>query len=295
VNVLLQISDTHFGTEQPEVVRALLDLHRQERPRVVVLSGDITQRARGAQFAAAKAFTDQLQGSTLLSLPGNHDIPLYNLFGRLVVPYSGYSRHFGRELMPQVQTPELLVLGVNTTRRYRHVDGEVSRAQIDSVATRLAQAGREQLRVVVTHQPVHVIRESDLHNLLHGHAAAIAAWSAAGADVIMGGHIHLPYLRLLSEAHPRLPRRVWALQAGTAVSSRVRGNVPNSVNLLRHGEGQRPGCVVERWDYEKATARFQRVDSTSLDLDRATKPAAHQPAGFPAGQASPAPGYHRAP
>lgn len=269
MSVLLQISDPHFGTEQPQVVRALLELHRQERPGVVVLSGDITQRARRGQFAAAKAFTDQLEGSTLLALPGNHDIPLYNLLGRLAMPYSGYSRHFGRDLQPQVQTPELLVLGVNTTRRYRHVDGEVSRAQIASVAARLAQASPAQLRVVVTHQPVHVIRESDLHNLLHGHQAAIAAWSAAGADVIMGGHIHLPYLRLLTEAFPTLPRRLWAVQAGTAVSSRVRGSVPNSVNLLRYGVGQSHGCVVERWDYDRATTRFQCVASNELTLDRA--------------------------
>jgi 3',5'-cyclic AMP phosphodiesterase CpdA len=270
VNVLLQISDPHFGTEQPEVVRALLDLHRQERPGVVVLSGDITQRARRAQFAAAKAFTDQLAGSTLLALPGNHDIPLYNLPGRLFAPYGGYSRHFGRDFAPQVQTRELLVLGVNTTRRYRHVDGEVSRAQIDSVAARLAQASPGQLRVVVTHQPVHVVRESDQHNLLHGHEAAIAAWSAAGADVIMGGHIHLPYVRLLTEVFPGLPRRVWAVQAGTAVSSRVRSGVPNSVNLLRHASEPSPCCVVERWDYERATARFQRVACNDLDLDRRT-------------------------
>jgi 3',5'-cyclic AMP phosphodiesterase CpdA len=269
VSVLLQISDPHFGTEQPEVLRALLDLHRQEQPGVVVLSGDITQRARRAQFAAARAFIDELEGSTLLALPGNHDIPLFNLPGRYFAPYGGYSRYFGRDLAPQVQTGELLVLGVNTTRRYRRVDGEVSRAQIDDIAARLAQASPQQLRVVVTHQPVHVIRDSDVHNLLHGHEAAIAAWSAAGADVIMGGHIHLPYLRLLTEAFPQLPRRTWAVQAGTAMSSRVRGSVPNSVNLLRHGRGQSPGCVVERWDYDKSTTRFQRVSSTALDLDRA--------------------------
>ena len=89
MSVLLQISDTHFGTEQPQVVEALVALAAQQRPDVVVLSGDITQRARPAQFLAAKAFVDRL-GAPVLAIPGNHDIALFDLWARLTGPYARY-------------------------------------------------------------------------------------------------------------------------------------------------------------------------------------------------------------
>ncbi|MDP2149254.1 MAG: metallophosphoesterase family protein [Parvibaculum sp.] len=260
MSLLLQISDTHFGTEQPAVVQALSQLARDARPDLLVLSGDITQRARARQFEAARAFTDGL-GLPLLAIPGNHDIPLFNLAARLLWPYAGYSRAFGPELEPQHSSPELLVIGVNTTRRWRHKHGELSARQIERVAARLQGAEAAQLRVVVVHQPVAVPQTHDANNLLRGCTAALQRWSEAGADVVMGGHIHLPYVLPLRG----LARPVWAVQAGTAVSSRTRRGGPNSVNLLRWGDGAPPGvCVVERWDYARDDHRFHLFGSSPL-------------------------------
>jgi len=119
VSVLLQISDTHFGTEQGVVVEAVVMLAHQQRPDVVVLSGDITQRARPAQFLAARAFVDRL-GAPLVAVPGNHDIPLFDLWARMRRPYARYSAEFGTDLEPVHRSPELLVVCVNTTRPWRH-------------------------------------------------------------------------------------------------------------------------------------------------------------------------------
>lgn len=267
MSVLLQISDTHFGTEQPPVVAALLDLARQIAPQVVVLSGDITQRARRAQFAAARAFADQLATTKVLAIPGNHDIPLFNVFARAFHPYANYQRAFGSVLDPHWSSPSMLVVCVNTTRPSRHKDGEISAGQIAHVSQQLRAATPQQLRIVVTHQPVHVIRERDVENLLHGHQAAVRAWSHAGADIIMGGHIHLPYVRPLADQHRNLTRRLWAVQAGTAVSWRVRSKYPNSVNVLRHSP-QDLTCRVERWDYDAASGEFRCADAQDLRLDR---------------------------
>ena len=126
-------------------------------------------------------------------------------------------------------TPDLLVVCVNTTRAWRHKHGEVSSLQIERVARRLANAEAAQLRIVVVHQPVAVTRAEDVQNLLRGHEAALRRWAAAGADIVMGGHIHLPYVMPLHD----LARPLWAVQAGTAVSHRVRHGTPNSVNLIR--------------------------------------------------------------
>lgn len=270
MSVLLQVSDTHFGTEQPSVVEALAALSSTQKPDVLVLSGDITQRARPWQFAAARRFVERLAVPHTLVIPGNHDIPLVDLFARVFRPYARHRRVFGPDLEPLLDLPDLLAVGVKTTRRYRHIDGEVSRAQVARVAHRLRAAAPGQLRVVITHQPVDVPHASDEHDLLHGHARAARAWTEAGADVFMGGHIHLPYVRPLGLRFPDLARRAWCVQAGTAVSWRVRPDAPNSVNLLRYGlRGRDRHCTVERWDFSMAGLCFECVETWELVPDRA--------------------------
>jgi len=280
MSVLLQISDTHFGTEQPAVLEALVALAAEQRPDLVVLSGDITQRARPVQFRAAKAFVDRL-GAPVMAIPGNHDIALFDLWARLTRPYARFAAVFGNELEPVHDTADLLVVGVNTTRAWRHKNGEVSLAQIDRVVQRLSAARPAQLRVVVVHQPVGVTQPSDQTNLLRGHRAAAQAWSAAGADLVMGGHIHLPFTLAL----PDLARRLWAVQAGTAVSMRTRPGAPNSVNVLRWGEACTGGaaladvqtdartnvrgcCHIEQWDFAPGDRGFVRAAVTSVHPER---------------------------
>jgi 3',5'-cyclic AMP phosphodiesterase CpdA len=265
MSILLQISDPHFGTEQPPVVEALAALARQQRPDLLVLSGDITQRARPAQFRAARAFMDRL-GAPMLAVPGNHDLPLLDLWARLRHPYARHIAAFGSELEPVHCSPDLMVVCVNTTRAWRHKHGEVSELQIDRVARTLAGAEAAQLRVVVVHQPVAVTRAEDAPNRLRGHAAALQRWAAVGADLVMGGHIHLPYVMALHG----LARPIWAVQAGTAVSSRVRKGVPNSVNLLRWGAASSPGCcLIEQWDFSAAKQTFVRREVTEVRPARA--------------------------
>src|SRR5690606_32174163 len=113
--------------------------------------------------------------------------------------------------------PELLVIGVRTTRRYRHIEGQVSSEQIERVAQRLRQAKEEQLRIVVTHQPVYVTHPVDEEHLLRGRERAILEWAEAGADLILGGHIHRPFIRAVPETLAGTGRQIWAVQAGTAV------------------------------------------------------------------------------
>lgn len=275
MSVLLQVSDTHFGTEQPPVVEALAAFSAAQRPDVLVLSGDITQRARPTQFEAARRFVDRLGIARTLVTPGNHDIPLVDIFARTFRPYARHARAFGTDLEPVLDIPGLLAICVKTTRRWRHIDGQVSRAQIERVSSRLRAAASDQLRLVITHQPLDVPHASDEHDLLRGHAGAARAWTEAGADLFMGGHIHLPYVRPMRLRFPELRRRSWCVQAGTATSWRVRPDAPNSVNLLRYALPGRPlHCTAERWDYVSARACFERVEVWELPLDRAPRPVA---------------------
>ncbi|HEY8357865.1 MAG TPA: metallophosphoesterase, partial [Ramlibacter sp.] len=209
MTVLLHISDTHFGTEEAPVVAALVKLAHHEKPDAVILSGDITQRAGSAQFAAARAFCDSLGVAHLLTLPGNHDIPLYNVAARLFRPYARYSAAFGDDLEPELEFGDVLVVGVNTTRPHRHKDGAVSARQVNRVVKRMHAARREQLRLVVTHQPACVMRPEDEKDRLHGGEVAVQSWARAGADLVLGGHIHLPYVSDLCARANGTPRALY--------------------------------------------------------------------------------------
>jgi len=262
MTVVLQLSDPHFGTERPLAVAALQRLCGELRPDLLIVSGDITQRARSHEFSRARAFFDSLNVPARLVVPGNHDIPLFDLITRACQPYRRYQRAFGPALEGEFSGNDLLVITLNTTRRHRHKHGEVSTEQVERVAHRLARAGTAQVRLVVVHQPVAVTQPVDANNLLRGHAHAVRRWSQAGADAVLGGHIHLPYVLPLQARWPDLPQPIWAVQAGTALSSRVRDGISNSVNLLRTGPGRR--AVVERWDLDEASGSFQRVASTNI-------------------------------
>lgn len=249
MTLLLQVSDPHFGTERPAVVEALLRLAAARKPQVLLLSGDITQRATRAQFAAARAFVQRLQVPQCVAVPGNHDIPLWQLPLRLLRPYARYGAAFGADLEPRLETDDLLLLTLNTTRWWRHKDGQLSAAQIDRVARRLALARPGQRRLVMVHHPLVVTRPEDEKNRLHGHAAALRAWGAAGVDLIIGGHIHLPFVMPLAGGG-------WMVQAGTAVSRRVRAPAGNSVNLIQVEAGAVERATVERWDHDPAQDAF---------------------------------------
>ena len=261
MSLLLHISDTHFGTELPEVVAALHDLVHAQRPDLLVLSGDITQRATVAQFERARAFLRALPELPKLVLAGNHDVPLFNLWQRVLQPYARFRRGLDvHELAPRLDLAGFALIGVKTTRRRRHIDGEISAAQIEQVAAALERAAPDQLKVVVTHQPLWVHRSEDLHNRCHGADAALERWTQAGADLFLAGHIHWPFVE-------PLPQRAgsWAINAGTAVSQRLRAGIPNSCNLIRFERAERR-CEVERWDCPLDGQGFRRVSLQALTL-----------------------------
>ena len=260
MTLLLQLSDPHFGTERPAVAEALRVLVRAQRPELLLLSGDITQRATAAQFAAARAYVDTLGVPACVAIPGNHDIPLFDLASRLLRPYARYARAFGTDLEPRFENADLLLLAVNTTRRWRHVDGQIGEAQVERVARAVERVPARRWRLAAVHQPLAVPSPADAHDLLHGHQAARQRWARAGVDLVLGGHIHLPFVLPLAGQTPARP--LWVVQAGTALSRRVQPDAGNSVNLLhlQAADGHRPRRGrVERWDHDPAAQCFQRV------------------------------------
>ncbi len=266
---LLHLSDPHFGAERLEVVEALLRLAAAQSPDLCVVSGDLTQRARPAQFRRAAAFFERLRSVTgnapQLLVPGNHDVPLINLWARWRSPYQLYCDSFGAAPESRFEGEDVVVFGVNTSTPRRRVDGEVTVAQKDAIAAALTALDDTRLKVVVVHQPVAVPAHSQRQRLLHGGQEAALAWGRAGADLILGGHIHLPYALPLQESLEGLSRPLWLVHAGTAVSDRLRMGAPNSVNELLFETAARR-LRLRRWDFSETRRAFLRQSDRYLPL-----------------------------
>jgi predicted MPP superfamily phosphohydrolase len=240
VRTLAHLSDLHFGRIGRGVLDALRSRLWQVKPDLVVVSGDLTQRARAGQFREARAFLDSLPRPQIV-VPGNHDVPLYNVLARFLRPLGGYRHFIARDPEPSFVDEEIAVLGVNTARSFVFKGGRVSEAQLARVSRELCALNAGVTKMVVTHHPY----------------MALAPLARCGVDVLMAGHLH--------DAHvvERVPgRAALMVQAGTATSSRTREE-PNSFNLLRvhRGRIEVEQHVLDGAGFVRASAEaFERGD-----------------------------------
>lgn len=260
---IAHLSDPHFGTEIPEVVAALQAAMRELRPDLIVVSGDITQRARAAQFEAAAAFIGSLPPVPKLLVPGNHDLPLFNLPLRLLLPEHGYRRVFGAPEQERA-AGQVRVTGFDATLRLRHTRGSLNPAQ---VRQRLADATEPAAwRIVVVHQPLHTLLEQDRDECLIGAPAIADALSDRQADIVLSGHVHMPLLSDTRTVFPALRRHFVLSGAGTAVSWRTRAGAPNSFNLVQL-DSARPGVTLTLHAFDTAAQAFRPGEAQSFRLD----------------------------
>ena len=248
------LSDPHFGTVVPAVRDALLGELQTHPPDLILITGDITQRARRDQFVEARSFLDALPRVPRLCLPGNHDLPLFDVITRMVKPYDHYCWYISQDLQPEFVDERVAVLCVDATSRLRHKDGALTPSQIERTAERLAELDRP-FSIVATHQPLAAVVNTDVRNVARGAGQALDRWIAAGADLFVGGHIHLPYC---IEVHMTDRRQSSVLlQAGTCLSRRIRNGIQNSYNLVTlQRDGTERRMAIERRDYDAASGRF---------------------------------------
>jgi 3',5'-cyclic AMP phosphodiesterase CpdA len=240
---IVHISDLHFGRVEtgvlPRLHRAIVGL----APDVLVVSGDLTQRARAEEFRQARIFLDCLPEPQVV-VPGNHDVPLYNVLRRWLAPLAGYKRHITEDLAPFYADHEIAVLGINTARSLTIKDGRINSRQVEAACSRFATQPQEALRIVATHHPFAAAEESG-RDLVGRSEMAIAAFARCGVDVILSGHTHASHSALGAERYRVEGRSALLIQAGTATSSRRRGEA-NAFNLLRI-EGDR--LELERFSF----------------------------------------------
>ena len=230
--MLLHLSDLHFGTERPECIRAIQKFCIEQQPEVVVVSGDLTQRAKFREFLACKQFLESLK-TPYFVVPGNHDIPLYHLWKRAFRPFGLYQLFFG-SLENTLATQHFYLIGMNSIRRRYHTRGSISLEQIQKVDQQLIQAPANKLKIIVSHQPFYTTQEN--HHLKDCPALgrfAIQEWGQHQLHALLHGHLHLVAVYDLNQEFAlNLTHAVYEVHAGTAISSRLHKNIPNSFNVI---------------------------------------------------------------
>ncbi len=232
MRTLIHLSDLHFGRLDERVVAPLLATVEELRPDIVAVSGDLTQRARTEQFEAARAFLDALPRVPQIVVPGNHDVPLYNVWARFAQPLDKYRRLITDDLEPFYADEEVAILGVNTARSLTIKHGRVNEEQVARMRERLCPFGDEITKMVVTHHPFDVPEGADERDLVGRSQLAMEALAACGADVLLAGHLHISHTGHTAKRYQIAGHSALVVQAGTATSTRGRGEA-NSFNLLR--------------------------------------------------------------
>jgi 3',5'-cyclic AMP phosphodiesterase CpdA len=250
MRTIVHLSDLHMGRLDPGVLAPLAATVRGLSPDLVVISGDFTQRATTAQFQQARGFIDSLE-RPLLSIPGNHDVPFWNVAARFLTPLARYQRYITSDLEPVYEDDEMIVAGVNTARSLAVGEGRINKAQVERLLARLSHAPREKTRIVVTHHPFDLPPGVKERRLLGRAPMAMARLAEAGAELFLSGHLHLSHVSHSAERYRIAGHSALIVQAGT-VSMRGRGEEP-SFNVLRLAAGR---LLLDRQVWDPVQRRF---------------------------------------
>jgi len=233
---IAHLSDIHFGAHDLRIVSATEAWLNANQPDLVIISGDFTQRARVEQFRAASVYLGRLRqaGHKLLVIPGNHDIPFYDVARRFLSPLHRYKRYISSNLCPWFENEEVAVLGLNTARSLTFKDGRINRDQIALMHDRFSKVSPAKTRILVTHHPLFSMpigKGGELSEAVGHHEDAVKAACAAGVNIALAGHFHRTYAE---EARKMVAKAGAALviQAGTATSTRLRNDESQSFNLI---------------------------------------------------------------
>jgi 3',5'-cyclic AMP phosphodiesterase CpdA len=250
---IVHLSDLHFGRVDEALLGPLEEAVVAAKPSVVVVSGDLTQRARTQQFEEARAFLDRLPEPQIV-VPGNHDVPLWDVYSRFAGPLEKFRRIITDDLEPFYEDEEMVVAGVNTARSLTRKYGRVNEQQVERLRERLCKYADEVVKVVVTHHPFDLPAGADEREIVGRAAMAMEALAACGADLLLAGHMHTGQTGHTAERYKIKGHAALYVQAGTATSNRVRGGEANSFNVVRL---KHPYIQVERRTWHADARSFR--------------------------------------
>jgi len=249
---VMHISDLHFGRTDPAVVLALREIEQRLSPHLIAVSGDLTQRARKREFVAAREFLDSLAAPKIV-VPGNHDVPLYNVVARFLTPLERFRQYVGIEVEPTFVDDEIAVVGINTARSLTFKGGRINRDQVKRALEIFCGIPDERIRILVTHHPFDLPNANDGNEPVGRAKMAMATLRECMPDLLLAGHVHLHGIGTTAERYDVGGRSAIVVQAGTATSTRRRGTT-NSFNLIRI---DRSDIAIERFDWSPPRKTFE--------------------------------------
>lgn len=251
MRTIVHLSDIHFGRVHLNLVEPLILSVNQIKPDLVAVSGDLTQRARTYQFKEARVFLDSLPKPQIV-VPGNHDVPLHNLFTRFFQPLVKYRRFITEDLEPFYADNEIGVVGINTARSFTFKAGRVNQAQVEAVRQKLCPLPAKVIKAIVTHHPFDLPDGHDEGDLVGRSRMAMEVLANCGADLFLAGHLHISHTGHTAKRYNIKGHSALVISAGTAASSRNRGEA-NSFNVIRV---EHPQIVVERLRWQPDVGQF---------------------------------------
>jgi 3',5'-cyclic AMP phosphodiesterase CpdA len=260
MRTIVHLSDLHFGRTDDALLEPLAAVIQHIAPDLVAVSGDLTQRARISQFKAARAFLDQLPKPQIV-VPGNHDVPLYDVVSRFTRPLAKYRRYVTSDLEPYYADDEIAALGINTARSLTFKRGRINARQMESAQRRLCSLPAGVIKIIVTHHPFDLPAGHDLGDRVGRASLAMKMLSLCRCDLLLAGHLHISGIGSTVLSYVDQEHEAIIVQAGTATSTRARGEV-NSFNVLRIEQSR---IEIGRNAWDAALASFTPVASESFE------------------------------
>ena len=251
MRILVHLSDLHFGRVDRQLLEPLIKTITEIKPDLVAVSGDLTQRARSREFQEARAFLDLLPQPKVI-VPGNHDVPLYNIYDRFLRPLDKYRRYISDDLQPLYADEEIIVIGVSTARSLVVKGGRINQQQLAQVKEKFCALPDEVVKILVTHHPFDLPTGYDESDLVGRAQMAMTGLAECGADVFLAGHLHVSHTGHTAERYKIQGHSALVVQAGTAISTRGRGEA-NSFNLIHL---EHPQISLQRFSWNAESLSF---------------------------------------
>lgn len=250
MRTVLHLSDLHFGRIDEAILSPLVAFANAITPDLVAISGDFTQRARTIEYIAAQEFLELIPFPKIV-VPGNHDVPLRNLFLRFWHSLDSYRRYICDDLQPFYSDDEIAVAGVNTARAMTWKDGRINKGQLAKLRSDFANVPDVRTKIVVTHHPFDLPAGAQ-GSVVGRSRLAIATLAECRVDLLLSGHFHIADIGYTAKRYNIPGYSALVVSSGTSTSTRSRGQ-PNSLNLIRI---EHPQITIERHVWRPATEMF---------------------------------------
>ncbi len=250
---IIHISDLHFGMQDNKIAKILLTDINNYKPDLVVISGDLTQRAKSGQYEIASDFLAEIK-CPYIAVPGNHDISLWNIFRRFFNPLKRFKKYITEQEFPTYTDENMIVVGVNSARSLTLISGRISNKQIEYLKNLFCKISEPIFKAIVIHHNLIPSDSIRSHKLMGRSSKFISQLKDCGINMIFSGHIH-QYYSVDVNKHYKDADSIILAQAVTAISSRT----SREKNSYNHIELNKDSITIKVMEYDEEKFAEERI------------------------------------